>query len=126
MSAISLPRVLVLRLLHLAQRGTSAGFITRLPDGELKIRPLHAGSDRPDADGETPFAFYRTSAQTRPETKDIEAWQSVTPLFLSVSVGTKGVLQLRGWRADEGKTDPVELSLADEDAAQNSGVSRKA
>lgn len=126
MNAITLPRAMVLKLLHLAQQGASAGLITRLSDGELKIRPLQAGSARSDADGETPFAFYRTSAQTRPEAEDMQAWQSVTPLFLSVSVGTKGVLQLRGWLAAEGRADPVELSLADEDTAQNNGVSRKA
>ncbi|MFI4968132.1 MAG: hypothetical protein ACHQAU_05335 [Gammaproteobacteria bacterium] len=126
MSAISLPRSMVLRLLHLAQQGAGTGLITRLADGELKIHPLRPGSAPPDPDGETLFAFYRTSAQTQPETQDIEAWQSVTPLFLSVSVGIKGVLQLRGWRAAEGKADQVELSLAEEDTAQNSGVSRKA
>lgn len=125
MNAIALPRAMVLKLLHLAQRGASTGLITRLPDGELRIRPIQPGEGF-TADGETPFAFYRSSAQTRPEAEDIHAWQSVTPFFLSVSVGTKGVLQLRGWRAAEGKTDPVELSLAEEDVTQNSGVSRKA
>jgi hypothetical protein len=132
LSAITLPRGMVLKLLRLAQQGTNSGFITRLPDGELRIRPLQAGSGETEpswrfaADGETPFAFYRTSAQTVPEAKDIQTWQYVTRLFLSVSVGTKGVLQLRGWQTNEGKADPVELSLAEEAAAQNNGVSRKA
>lgn len=125
MSTISLPRSMVLRLLHLAQQGANSGFITRLQGGELRIRPIQPGEGF-TADGETPFAFYRSSAQTQPEAKDMEAWQSVTPLFLSVSVGTKGVLQLRGWRAAGGKADPVELSLAEEDPTQKSGVSRKA
>lgn len=125
MNAISLPRSLVLRLLHLAQLGANSGFITRLPDGALRIRPIQPGGSF-TADGETPFAFYRSSAQTQPEATDMEAWQSVTPLFLSVSVGIKGVLQLRGWRVTGGKADPVELSLAEEAATQKSGVSRKA
>jgi hypothetical protein len=120
-----LPRSLVLRLLHLAQLGANSGFITRLPDGALRIRPIQPGGGF-TADGETPFAFYRSSAQTQPEAADMETWQSVTPLFLSVSVGIKGVLQLRGWWATGGKADPVELSLAEEAATQKSGVSRKA
>lgn len=127
MSSITLPRSIVLKLLHLAQQGASSGFIICLPDGGLGIRPIQREGDPGfSEDSETPFAFYRTSAQTQPEAKDMETWQSVTPLFLSVSVGTKGVLQLRGWRAVAGRADPVDLSLAEEGAAQNSGVSRKA
>jgi hypothetical protein len=132
MNPITLPRTTVLKLLHLAQQGAGSGFITRLPDGALHIRAIKTGDaaaklGRQFAEGgETPFAFYRASSQVQPEAKDMETWQSVTRLFLSVSVGTKGVLQLRGWEAHEGKPDPVELSLAEEDAAQNSGVSRKA
>lgn len=132
MNPVTLPRTTVLKLLHLAQQGAGFGFITRLPDGTLRIRAIKAGdaaakfSMQFAASGETPFAFYRASAQAQPEAEDIEAWQSITPLFLSVSVGTKGVLQLRGWEAQMGKTEPVELSLAEEDTPQNRGVSRKA
>ena len=127
MNAITLPRAMVLKLLHLAQRGASSGLIVSLPDGGLGIRPTQAGDSPGSIEGnEAPFAFYRSSAQIRPEAEDIEAWQSVTPLFMSVSVGTKGVLQLRGWRAAGGNIDPVELSLTEEGATQNSGVSRKA
>lgn len=127
MTPIQLPRGMVLKLLHLAQHGASSGLIIRLQDGGLGIRSIQAGNGAGFSEaGGMPFAFYRTSAQSRPEVEDMETWQSVTPLFLSVSVGIKGVLQLRGWLVAGGRTDPVELSLADEDTAQNNGVSRKA
>ena len=132
MSAVTLPRSAVLKLLHLAQLGNSAGFITRLPDGSLKINAIQPQTGVEElrreftVQGEMPFAFYRTAAQTGPDEGDIERWRGLTPLFLSVSVGTKGVLQLRGWQTVEKETRPVELSLAEGPAAQNSGVSRKA
>ncbi len=70
------------------------------------------------------FAFYRTAAQIEPHAQDIDRWSGLTSLFLSVSVGTKGVLQLRGWRMDAGTPVAVELALAEEGTPQNSGVSR--
>lgn len=128
---MTLPRGAVLKLLHLAQLGNGAGFITRLPDGALRIKPIQPQESAAElreeftAQGETPYAFYRTAAQTGPDEDDIERWCDLTRLFLSVSIGTKGVLQLRGWQTAEGKLTAVDLSLAEEYPAQNSEVSRK-
>lgn len=130
MSAVTLPRSTVLKLLHLAQLGNGSGFIVRLRDGGLGIRAIQSGTARMELEqelktrGETPFAFYRTALQTGPETADIKQWSAIAPMFLSVSVGTKGVLQLRGWQARDGATYPLELSLAEEDTVQSSGVPR--
>lgn len=130
MNATTLPRGLVLKLLHKAQLGDGAGFIVLRPDGGFRILDITADADTVElrrtlgARGETAFAFYRSAAQTGPDTEDLRQWGGLTSLFLSVSVGTKGVLQLRGWQVRGGKPDPLELSLAEEDAVQNSGVSR--
>lgn len=130
MNSIALPRDAVLKLLHQAQLGDGAGLIVRRQDGTLGIRPIAATRPRVElerelkANRETAFAFYRTASQTGPDAQDIQGWNGLASLFLSVSVGIKGVLQLRGWQARSGKTDPVELSLADEDPDQKSGVSR--
>lgn len=105
MSALSLPRSLVLQLLHRAQQGASRGFVTRLEDGNFRIS---------DAAGDAPFAFYRTASQARPEAGDVELCRGLTTLMLSASVGIKGVLELRAWRIVGEHTEPVELSLAEE------------
>ena len=130
MNIVTLPRGAVLKLLHRAQLGDGAGFIVRQADGALGVMPLAAAvtktelEDELKARGETAFAFYRTAAQTGPEAQDLKKWNGLVPLFLSVSVGIKGVLQLRAWQAHEDGAAPVELSLADEDPDQKSGVSR--
>lgn len=129
MNAVTLPRGAVLKLLHQAQLGDGAGLIVRRRDGTFGVRPI---STEPGAElgrqlaarGETAFAFYRTAPQAGPDAEDVRRWSGLARLFLSVSVGIKGVLQLRGWQASGGGTDPVELSLADEEPDQKSGVSR--
>lgn len=130
MNTVALPREMVMRLLHQAQHGDGAGLILRHPDGEFGLKKI-AGDMHPQelerelaAKSDTAFAFYRTAAQGGPDAGDLHRWSRLTPLFLSVSVGTKGVLQLRAWRAQGGNAEPVELLLAEESAAQNSGVSR--
>ena len=39
---------------------------------------------------------------------------SAAPLLLSVSLGTKGVLQLRAWRSQQGKLQAVDIDLSDD------------
>lgn len=125
MTAVMLPRGMVLRLLHQAQLGDGAGLILQRQGGGFGIRAMPATAMEPELrEGETVFAFYRTAAQTEPQPHDLSRWSDFTSLFLSVSVGTKGVLQLRGWRTDAGNPVPVDLSLAEEDTPQNSDVSR--
>lgn len=130
MDEVKLPRSAVLQLLHQAQLGDGAGFITRLPDGAFRIHPIRAVGDETGrahpsaAQGETPFAFYRTALQAGPDEQDLGQWRGQSTLFLSVSVGIKGVLQLRGWRIRDGKAYSVAVSLAEDVPAQGSGVSR--
>lgn len=130
MNAVTLPRETVLRLLHQAQLGDAAGLLVRKPGGALRMRGVGPDARAEElaqelrSRGETAFAFYRTAARTGPDAQDLQRWSALTGLFLSVSVGTKGVLQLRAWRSDGGTTTPMELALAEEDEAQNSGVSR--
>lgn len=130
MNTLTLPRETVLRLLHQAQLGDGAGLLVRRPGGALDVRGVDADARTEElsrqlaARSETAFAFYRTAAQTNPETRDLSRWSGLTQLFLSVSVGTKGVLQLRAWRSTGGTAVPVELALAEESEAQSSGVSR--
>ncbi len=126
MNGVTLPRTAVLKLLHLAQAGDGAGFITREPDGDLSIRPIRTEMDTRAGRDEAVFAFYRTATQAAPSEEDIERWSGVTQLFLSVSVGIKGVLQLRGWLVSGTTPSAIELSLAEEDGNQNRVVSRNA
>jgi len=119
MNPVTLPRPLVLKLLHLAQVDPGAGLIVRAPGGGLRLATLADGAES------DVFAFYRATPQTAPAEADIVRWQARTQLFLGVSVGTKGVLQLRGWQTGVAGMEPVEISLAEE-AAQGIGTSKKA
>lgn len=119
MNPVALPRPLVLKLLHLAQVKPGAGFIVRTPDGGLTLAGLT------DDTKSGVFAFYRTAPQAAPAQDDVAHWQDRTRLFLGVSVGTKGVLQLRGWQLGAAGLEPVDVSLAEEES-QGMGTSRKA
>lgn len=125
MRTVTLPRGMVLKLLHQAQLSDGAGLILQRQGGGFGIHAMTAMDREPElGEGETVFAFYRMAVQTEPQARDLSRWSGFTSLFLSVSAGTKGVLQLRGWRMDAGALNPVELSLAEETGPQNSGVSR--
>lgn len=130
MNPVTLPRETVLRLLHQAQLGDAAGLLVQQPGGTFRMRGVDSTARVDEltqelrSHHEIPFAFYRTTIQAGPEMQDLERWSSLTGLFLSVSVGIKGVLQLQAWRSDGRAAAPVELVLADEDEGQNSGVSR--
>lgn len=119
MNPVTLPRPLVLKLLHQAQVDPGAGLIVRAPDGTLRLAGLADGVEFDI------FAFYRVTPQTVPAEQDVARWQGRTGLFLGVSVDTKGVLQLRGWQAGPAGLELVEVSLAEE-VAQGMGTSRKA
>ncbi|HET7174532.1 MAG TPA: hypothetical protein VFK21_00855 [Gammaproteobacteria bacterium] len=119
MNPVTLPRPLVLKLLHLAQVDPGAGFIVRAPDGTLRLATL-ADDVKSDI-----FAFYRTAPRADPAEEDVARWQARTRLFLGVSVGTKGVLQLRAWQPGAAGLEPVEVSLAEVEP-QGMGTSRKA
>ena len=130
MNPVTLPRETVLRLLHQAQLGDTAGLLVQQPGGTFRMRGVDSTAHVDEltqelrSREETAFAFYRTADRTGPEIQDLQCWSSLTSLFLSVSVGIKGVLQLRAWRSDGRTTAPVELVLADDDGDQSGGVSR--
>ena len=119
MNSVTLPRHLVLKLLHLAQVKPGAGLIVRTHDGGLTL------ADLTDDTATDVYAFYRTAPRAAPTPDDVARWRGRTRLFLGVSVGTKGVLELRGWHAGAAALEPAEVSLAEEDS-QGMGTSRKA
>lgn len=118
MNPVTLPRSLVLKLLHLAQVTPGAGLIIRASDGALRLAALADGVESDI------FAFYRTAPQAAPAEEDVARWQARTRLFLGISVGMKGVLQLRAWRTGATGLEPVEVSLAEE-VTQGIGASKK-
>jgi len=122
--SLALPRPLVQQLLHQAQvarEGTMHALVVRHGDGSLGLRPLGVQAD-PDelqkgftARGEEPYAFCSSppSSSGEPSAADLRRWRGTLPLFLTVTLGTKGVLQLRGWRSDGARLRALELKLHD-------------
>lgn len=138
MEPLALPRKLVQDILHQAQTapaGITQGLVVRGGDGKLELAEIP-----PDADINplmvefaarewTLVAVYRSSmaATEEPPAEELARWQSLAPILLSISLGTKGVLQLRSWRAQAGKLHSVDVSLSDEASSdQGSGTSRLA
>ena len=113
--SLSLPRTLVVELLHRAQTAPGAEMtVLRLKDGRLSLRP---------APGATAFASYRaTAAGTAPTPEEVRRYRAIAPLLLQAALGTRGVLQLRAWDLQVGEARPLDVELA-EDAAQGNGNS---
>jgi hypothetical protein len=125
MEPLVLPRQLVQEIFHQAQvapGGGTLGLMVRREDGKLELAgiPLDA-----DINGLmvglavhkwTPVAVYRSSMTATEESpaEQLAAWRGLAPLLLSVSLGTTGVLQLRGWGSQEGELQAVDVSLGDE------------
>lgn len=137
MEPLALPRKLVQEILHQAQiapAGITQGLVVQGTDGKLELAEVP-----PDANINgvmvglavhewTPVAVYRSSMVTAEESsvEELARWRGLAPLLLNVSLGIKGVLQLRAWRWTAGGPQAVELSLQDEAAAQGKGTSRLA
>ena len=105
--SLSLPRTLVVELLHRAQTAPGEEMtVLRLKDGRLSLRP---------AQGATAFASFRTTTDGSASVPaDLERHRRIAPLLLQAALGTRGVLQLRAWDLSGTAPEPEDICLADE------------
>lgn len=63
--------------------------------------------------GDTPFAIYRSDPAelSMPDARALESLGIEVPYLLSISLGTKGVLQLRGWRIDGAQLTALDVGI---------------
>ncbi len=112
---LTLPRTLVLELLHRAQVAPGAELtVLRRRDGGLTLRP---------AEGATAYACYRaTAAGSAPTLEEAARYRAVAPLLLQAALGTRGVLQLRAWRLEADAAQPLDVELTEAQGSGNSSV----
>lgn len=131
---VALPRPLVQRLLKLSQSSPDAeicGLIGALNDQPRSAYPVQNVSDQPATrfempaedvaatmqrirqNGETPFAIYHShpTEPPVPSARDIAECGHPELLYLIVSLNTKGVLELRGWRLHDDEPRAVDLRI---------------
>lgn len=134
MSRIALPRPLVNQLLLQAQRAAEeevCGLIGVSAGGALRVYPVaNVAEDRrrlfvmePKGQidalrqmreaGESLFAIYHSHphAPAAPSALDLQQAAYPEALYLIVSLDTKGVLELRGYRLRDGGVENIELEL---------------
>ena len=123
---LPLPRPLVNQLLHAAQSAPDSirwGIIGARGQTPAHCYPL-AGVDAKsisavrhqlERQDETLFAAYRTDAgdAQAPDLAELDALGIRVPLVLGISLGTKGVLQLRGWRIEAQRLVTLEISISE-------------
>lgn len=122
--ATGLPRQVVLEVLHRAQGAAPAvcqGLLVRNAAGELALLDIpdeatvSAVASGLAAQQQEPLAFFRSTPATEtPSLERTSPWLDLAPLYLSVALGVRGVLQLRGWRREAGQLREVELELDEE------------
>jgi len=121
MTAATLPRTLVNQILHHAQQGAElevCGLIGARADIPIHCYPVANLATEPQrlfrmdphgqidamrkmrAQGETLFAIYHSHPDTPPIPSPVDLEQAGYPeaLYLIISLTTKGVLEMRGWR----------------------------
>lgn len=136
MSVIELPRPLVNQLLHRAQLGDTdevCGLIGQHPDGQLSLYPVDNIANQPQTRfamdpsgqiaamrqlserGESLFAIYHSHpcAEAAPSAEDLQHDEYPDAIRLIISLNTKGVLELRGYRLTHGQAAAVEVILPD-------------
>ncbi|HEX5339443.1 MAG TPA: hypothetical protein VFX47_01020 [Gammaproteobacteria bacterium] len=124
--ALHLPRPLVNKLLHIAQSSpttTAWGMIGARDHVPVHCYPMErldadshaAAQHRLEQRGETLFAMYRADHGETCTTNlsELDALGIRTPLSLGISLGIKGVLQLRGWRIEAGQTVMLEIGISE-------------
>jgi [CysO sulfur-carrier protein]-S-L-cysteine hydrolase len=125
---LDLPRPLVNQLLHAAQLHTTQvhwGIISShagnpehcyvLNQGlPLEARAYHALCEKLTQDREQIWALYcsTTGEIVAPNSSELE-WMKI-PRFLGISLGIKGVLQLRGWRIESGHLQELEVNIRED------------
>lgn len=121
-----LPRSLVNRLLHIAQtavNGSTWGLIGACnatpvhcyPFAHLDVANVIAAQSRLKQQGDNLFALYRTDAGEvqAPDMNGLDTSGISVSLFLDISLGTKGVLQLRGWRIQARQLVPLDMGISE-------------
>ena len=134
MERIELPRGIAVDLLRQAQQSPDAeicGLIASLDGKPLRVIPIRNTATEPehlfDMDerqlidawkemrerGEALFAVFHShpDAEPEPSKADIERLGHPEALHLIVSLHTKGVLQMRGWRLDGPEPRAVEVGV---------------
>ncbi len=134
MSRIALPRPLVNQLLHHAQctpEEEVCGLIGVAADGTLRAyRVANVAADthhrfamEPKGQidamrqmreaGETLFAIYHSHPHAPAAPSPLDLQQAAYPeaLYLIVSLDTRGVLEMRGYRLRDGAVENIELEL---------------
>lgn len=134
MSDVTLPRPLVNQLLTHAQHSPEAevcGLISRTGKGQYRVYPVanvageadHLFAMEPKAqieamrrmreNGEELFAIYHSHphAPAEPSLRDLQEAAYPEAFYLIISLNTKGVLEMRGYRLQHGSVDEVALRL---------------
>ena len=134
MSEVILPRTLINSVLSHAQHYPDeevCGLIACSADGGFRVYPVanvateadHLFRMDPGAQidamrrmreaGEELFAIYHShpTAPAEPSLRDLEEAAYPEALYLIVSLNTKGVLELRGFRLEKGGVESVDLSV---------------
>lgn len=122
--SLALPRALVQQLLHQAQvarDGTMQALLVRHHDGSLGLQLVSVQAEPGELQricaehADEPYAFCSSppSLSGEPSAADLRRWRGSVPVFLTVTLGTKGVLQLRAWKDDGTRLRALELKLHD-------------
>lgn len=134
MESIILPRQLVNRILYQAQSSPDAevcGLITAKAGRPLRCIPVANISDQPQhlfamdpgnqieafrrmrEQGEDLFGIYHSHPHSPAQPSDTDLQQAGYPeaLYIIVSLNTRGVLEMRGFRLCEGKAAQVQLEI---------------
>lgn len=136
MSVIELPRPLVNQLLRQAQLGDAnevCGLISQCADGSHRLYPVANTSELPEThfsmdasgqiaamrqlreQGEALFAIYHShpNADASPSAEDLQHDEYPEAIRLIISMTTKGVLELRGYRISNAGVEVLEVILPD-------------
>lgn len=134
MEAVILPRQLVNQVLHQAQASPEVevcGLIAAKDGRPLRAEPVTNISDQPQRlfamdpaaqidvmrrmreQGETLFGIYHSHPHSPavPTATDLEQAGYPDALYLIVSLNTRGVLEMRGYRLRDGRADEVPLEI---------------
>ena len=134
MESLILPRQLVNQILHQAQLSPDmevCGLIAAKNGRPQRCIPVPNVSDQPERlfamdpksqidalrnmreHNEELFGIYHSHPHSPAEPSDTDLEQAGYPdaLYVIVSLNTKGVLEMRGFRLRDGKPEPVELEI---------------
>ena len=135
MSSVTLPITLINKILTHAQHSPEAevcGLIAARDGVPVSLYPIANVADVPERlfamepaaqieamrqmreGGEELFAIYHSHphAPAQPSARDLEEAAYPQALYLIVSLDTKGVLEMQGFRLHDGQVDKVDLEVA--------------